>query len=422
MENECVVPPLTPPNPPVQSGVTLTPYTVARVVKGGSWSKPSSATGSNLTYSATGLPSGASIDPSTGLITGLAANTGTFTVAVTVTDGNSSDTQNLTVQVDKPKRINDTDASYSNYSDPDDINTLFVNAMQSDIIDTVYTISTIARAVGGAWNNNGTPVTSASGVADIKDMYTRINPDAHTNPNLQSTAHFVNTTIQGVLTGPTSAANIGTNNAAAQQIVAYVNQYKATYGPNAPRIHYAVWGQISTLAQAVKIDRSILDCLRIYMLGNWNISQDKVSFDYVVSQLDSNSLMMVNNYMFQAMYLTGDSVALMNYFGNKGPVTGGVSLGAWMMQEGGANGPPIAEDGFKNGDGPTIDWDYEACVHGLDPDDPSESKFGGGSFPVFDNGYYMDAAWTGSNQNHPTLPLTDWEHTFQRVRDWMDGY
>jgi subtilase family serine protease len=46
-----------------------------------------SATGQTLTYSATGLPTGLSINASTGLITGTAGTAGTYNVSVTVKDG-----------------------------------------------------------------------------------------------------------------------------------------------------------------------------------------------------------------------------------------------------------------------------------------------------------------------------------------------
>jgi Putative Ig domain len=45
-----------------------------------------SASGQTLTYTATGLPAGLSINPATGLITGVPATAGTFPVTVTATD------------------------------------------------------------------------------------------------------------------------------------------------------------------------------------------------------------------------------------------------------------------------------------------------------------------------------------------------
>jgi O-glycosyl hydrolase len=49
-----------------------------------------SASGQTLTYSATGLPTGLSISSSTGLISGTPTTAGTYSVTVTVTDGNGS--------------------------------------------------------------------------------------------------------------------------------------------------------------------------------------------------------------------------------------------------------------------------------------------------------------------------------------------
>lgn len=56
----------------------------------------SGPTGSVLTWSATGLPSGLSINPSTGLITGTPTTTGTYSARVTLSNGNSSDFENFT--------------------------------------------------------------------------------------------------------------------------------------------------------------------------------------------------------------------------------------------------------------------------------------------------------------------------------------
>lgn len=51
-------------------------------------------------WSATGLPTGLSIDASTGILSGTPAQSGSFAVAITVTDGTYSDTENYTLVID----------------------------------------------------------------------------------------------------------------------------------------------------------------------------------------------------------------------------------------------------------------------------------------------------------------------------------
>ncbi len=68
-----------------------------------------SATGQTLTYSATGLPTGLSINSSTGLISGTASTAGTFTVTVTAKDttnasGSASFTWTVGIRPAAPSR------------------------------------------------------------------------------------------------------------------------------------------------------------------------------------------------------------------------------------------------------------------------------------------------------------------------------
>ncbi|MDB6095162.1 MAG: Ig family protein [Verrucomicrobia bacterium] len=57
---------------------------------------------SGATFSASGLPSGLSIDPSTGIISGTTSQTGVFPVTLTVTNGSGSATSVLTLSINPP--------------------------------------------------------------------------------------------------------------------------------------------------------------------------------------------------------------------------------------------------------------------------------------------------------------------------------
>lgn len=70
-------------NPGQQQTVTGVPVRLATI-------RTTGATGSTLRYSATGLPSGLSIDPATGVISGTSSTGGTTTARVTVSDGTNS--------------------------------------------------------------------------------------------------------------------------------------------------------------------------------------------------------------------------------------------------------------------------------------------------------------------------------------------
>ena len=60
------------------------------------------ADGDTLTYSATGLPTGASIAPATGVISGTLNTAGIYSVTVTVSDGSLTATDTFTWTVSPP--------------------------------------------------------------------------------------------------------------------------------------------------------------------------------------------------------------------------------------------------------------------------------------------------------------------------------
>ena len=76
--------------------------------------------GEDVTYSASGLPSGLSLDPSTGLIAGTieAGEAGTYTVTVEASDGSLSDTQSFTWTVLVPHTLSITSGASG---DPDTV-------------------------------------------------------------------------------------------------------------------------------------------------------------------------------------------------------------------------------------------------------------------------------------------------------------
>ncbi len=75
--------PITVTNPGGQSGTVGAPASLQI-------SASDSSSGATLSYSATGLPAGLSIDPASGLIAGAPATTGPFGVTVTVSDGSGA--------------------------------------------------------------------------------------------------------------------------------------------------------------------------------------------------------------------------------------------------------------------------------------------------------------------------------------------
>jgi len=104
-------------------------------------------TGSVLTWSATGLPAGLSIDSATGRITGTPTTTGTSSVRVTLSNGNSNDFEDFTWVI-QPQTFSKNFASFAGASGL----TLNGNAA---IAGSVLRLTTnLANQVGSAFLSN----------------------------------------------------------------------------------------------------------------------------------------------------------------------------------------------------------------------------------------------------------------------------
>jgi len=114
--------------------------------------------GDLLTWSATGLPTGLSISPATGLISGTPTVAGTFSSTITVTDGNTTPAStSFTWTID---------------------NFLTVQSLSGNAVIAGTTVSLTAQATGGLnpqyrWNfGDGTPDTGFSSSASISHPFT----------------------------------------------------------------------------------------------------------------------------------------------------------------------------------------------------------------------------------------------------------
>lgn len=88
--------------PTVEASLTINPMSDDSIKIGELYNKAVQATytGSDeLTFSAEGLPEGMSIDPSTGLISGISTTEGDYLITVTANDGTISDTSEFTIHV-----------------------------------------------------------------------------------------------------------------------------------------------------------------------------------------------------------------------------------------------------------------------------------------------------------------------------------
>ena len=97
----------------VLAGPVITSAPQAAGVAGSEFSFMVTATRSPTSYSASGLPPGLSINKGTGMISGMPAGSGTYTVAVTATGSGGSSTSNLTISIASSGGLT-TNASPSN--------------------------------------------------------------------------------------------------------------------------------------------------------------------------------------------------------------------------------------------------------------------------------------------------------------------
>ncbi|PYJ59783.1 MAG: hypothetical protein DME24_11860 [Verrucomicrobia bacterium] len=104
----------------------------------------SGPTGSVLTWSATGLPAGLSIDPATGRITGTPTATGTSSVRVTLSNGNSSDFEDFTWTI-QPQTFSQNFPSFTGAS------SLTLNGNAAIIGGVLRLAPNLANQVGSAF-------------------------------------------------------------------------------------------------------------------------------------------------------------------------------------------------------------------------------------------------------------------------------
>ncbi len=107
------------------------------------------ADGDTLTYSATGLPSGLSINSGTGAITGtLSASASTYSVTVSVTDGTDSDSETLNWAVVQPNRAPVLGAIGNQTHDENSSVSLSTGATDADGDTLTYTASGLPAGLG----------------------------------------------------------------------------------------------------------------------------------------------------------------------------------------------------------------------------------------------------------------------------------
>ncbi len=126
-----------------------------------------------LTYSATGLPDGASIDPGSGVISGTlsTSSSGTHNVTITVTDGTASDTDTFvwTVGNSNQAPVFSTDITDQSDTEGDTVN-LDANASDADLDTLTYSATGLPDGVSidsGTGVISGTLSGTSSGVHNV---------------------------------------------------------------------------------------------------------------------------------------------------------------------------------------------------------------------------------------------------------------
>lgn len=187
---------------PDSTAVTGQSFSIAASVVAGAFSDPDS--GDTLTYSATGLPSGLSINATTGAITGTAATAAAATnIVVTATDaGGLTVTDTFALAVVSAPTVSSTVDGVTNL----DVRSPIVLTFSDDVTAaTGNIVITDLNTSGVGWKNDNTDNTQTIDVTDvsqvtISDNIVTINPDF----DFDFGTDYEITFAAGVFTGDTS--------------------------------------------------------------------------------------------------------------------------------------------------------------------------------------------------------------------------
>ena len=181
-------------------------------------------------------------------------------------------------------------------------------------------------------------------------------------------------------------------------------------------LYILVWGSITDIAQAVHDNPLIKEKIRIYSIGSWNTSRDRIARNYLFEE-HTDLWWIESNSTFRGMYVGGHQDG---GWGNKAfvdqYVKGHGSLGNLFA---------VKLDTLKMGDSPSLLYLLKG-----NPDDPSGLHWGG-SFVRTDHGphYWTDSA--DSRWNEGKYPgaksvnvwreeyLCDWRNRMESLRQYI---
>ncbi len=298
--------------------------------------------------------------------------------------------------------IIDTDLGVK-YSDPDDIQS-FVHFMhQTDCLDPLAFVSSMSR------QDLKRPIPSEH--EKIKEWIRRVDLDhlRKKKPGLISEAEALSRVFAGNgMYGPppTRAVTAGSN-----EIIKQVLSHKNTKGCS-EKVWILVWGAITTTAKALHQNPSIASCIAIYQIGNWNISQDTASNDWIFNNFN-NIFWIQNNESFKGMYLGREGEFGNHPYGRhnfinahirgKGTVYMGQKLGDAVPYARNFNDMNI----FKAGDDPSWLYLLSDVRNKSVKENPGDTRSWGGSFsrpyPTTKPLFWRDVPYARAYKDHPHI-------------------
>src|SRR5439155_484038 len=191
----------------------------------------SGPTGSVLTWSAAGLPAGLSIDPATGRITGTPTATGTSSVRVTLSNGNSSDFEDFTWTI-QPQTFSQNFPSFTGAS------SLTLNGNAAIIGGVLRLAPNLANQVGSAF------LSSPLAIGPNSSINTRwifnINGSADGADGLTFVIQGNGATSLGLVGGGLGYDGIG------KSVAVEIDNYQGPGDPNANHIDILSNGNVVT--------------------------------------------------------------------------------------------------------------------------------------------------------------------------------